>query len=123
MSGRRARISDNEQTIALIKWVLTSTFGVLRALGGRRGHLLRIFLGEGLALGGLGFLVGVPAGWAVARLLIAIISAALITLRFTVLPLDVGLSLLLALLLSTLAGLFPALAASRLRVAEVLRYD
>lgn len=97
--------------------------GVLRSLGGLRGHLLRFFLTEGLALGSLGFLVGLPAGWALARLLIGIISAALITLRFTVPPADIGLGLGFALLLSILAGLFPALAAARLRVAEVLRYD
>jgi len=97
--------------------------GVLRSLGALRGHLLQHFLAEGLFLGGLGFLLGVPAGWAVARLLIGIISAALITLHFTVPLLDVLLSLLFALFLSVAAGLLPALVAARLRVGEVLRYE
>jgi putative ABC transport system permease protein len=97
--------------------------GVLRSLGALRGHLVRFFLVEGLALGGLGFLVGVPAGWALARLLVGIISAALITLQFVVPPMDVALSLIFSLLLSTVAGLIPALVAARLRVSEVLRYE
>lgn len=97
--------------------------GVLRSLGALRSHLLRFFLVEGLILGGMGFVIGVPAGWAVARLLVGIISRALITLQFTVPAIDVGLSLGFALLLSTVAGLVPALAAARLRVAEVLRYE
>lgn len=97
--------------------------GVLRSLGALRGHLVRFFLAEGLALGGLGFIVGVPAGWAMARLLVGIVSAALITLQFVVPPIDVALSLGFSLLLSTAAGLIPALAAARLRVSEVLRYE
>jgi putative ABC transport system permease protein len=96
--------------------------GVLRSLGALRKHLVRFFLVEGIVLSGLGFLVGVPAGWVVARLLVGIISAALITLQFTVPAADIALSLLFALVLSVIAGLLPALAAARLKVAEVLRY-
>ncbi len=96
--------------------------GVLRALGVLRPQLLRLFLLEGVTLGGLGFFLGVPLGWAVARGLTHLIGTTLISLRFTILPGDILLSLLLALLLSAVAGLLPALAAARLSVAEVLRY-
>jgi putative ABC transport system permease protein len=111
----------NTQTLNVLE--RRREIGVLRALGAVRGHLVRFFVVEGLALGGLGYLLGVVAGWAVARLLVGIISAALVTLRFTVLATDVALGLILAILLSVIGGVLPALAAARLRTVEVLRYD
>ncbi len=111
----------NTQTLNVLE--RRREIGVLRALGARWTHLWRFFLLEGVILGALGFFLGLPAGWALAHGLVGIISAALITLRFTLLPIDVMWSLFFALLLSTLAGLLPALAAARLRPVEVLRYE
>jgi len=68
-------------------------------------------------------LVGAVAGWAVARLLVGIIGETLITLQFVVPASDVLLGLLLALVLSTIGGIAPALGAARLRTVEVLRYE
>jgi ABC-type antimicrobial peptide transport system permease subunit len=111
----------NTQTLNVLE--RRREIGVLRALGGLRGHLVRFFLVEGIALGGLGFLVGAAAGWAVARLLVGIIGAALITLQFVVPAGDVLLGLLLALALSSVGGIVPALGAAGLRTVEVLRYE
>jgi putative ABC transport system permease protein len=111
----------NTQTLNVLE--RRREIGVLRALGALRGHLVRFFVAEGLALGTLGFLLGAVVGWGIARLLVGIISAALITLHFTVPPADVLLSLGFALALSTVAGTIPALAAARLRTVEVLRYE
>ncbi len=111
----------NTQTLNVLE--RRREIGVLRVVGALRGHLLRFFLVEGLVLGGLGFLVGVPAGWGVAQVLVGIISAALITLKFTVVPLDLLLGLLVALFLSAFGSLLPALAAAQLRAVEVLRYE
>lgn len=111
----------NTQTLNIIE--RRREIGVLRAVGTRRGHLLRFFVVEGVALGLVGFLLAVPAGWSVAHLLIAIISDALFALRFTVPTSDVLLSLLFALALSVIGGVVPALAAARLRTAEILRYE
>ncbi len=111
----------NTQTLNVLE--RRREIGVLRALGAVRGHLVRFFVVEGLALGGLGYLLGVVGGWAVAQLLVGIISSALITLRFTVLPADLALGLLLAVLLSVAGGVLPAMAAARLRTVEVLHYD
>jgi len=111
----------NTQTLNMVE--RRREIGILRAMGAVRGHLVRFFLAEGLILGSCGFLLGIPAGWALGRLLLDIISATLITLRYTFLAGDVALALLLALLLGTAASLLPALAAARLRTVEVLRYE
>ncbi|MGB9723069.1 MAG: ABC transporter permease [Chloroflexia bacterium] len=111
----------NTQTLNVLE--RRREIGVLRALGARWTHLWRFFLLEGAVLGMLGLALGVPAGWALAQGLVSIISAALITLRFTFLPVDVIWSLFFALLLSSLGGLLPALAAAQLRPVEVLRYE
>ncbi len=111
----------NTQTLNVLE--RRREIGVLRTLGAQWTHLRRFFLLEGVILGTLGFFLGLPAGWALAQGLVGIISATLITLRFTLLPIDVMWSLFLALLLSTLAGVLPALAAAQLRPVEVLRYE
>lgn len=111
----------NTQTLNVLE--RRREIGVLRAVGALRGHLVRFFLVEGVALGSLGFLVGAAAGWAVARLLVGIIGAALITLQFVVPAGDVLGGLLLALVLSSIGGILPALGAARLRTVEVLRYE
>ncbi len=111
----------NTQTLNVLE--RRREIGVLRVLGAQWTHLWRFFLLEGALLGTLGFFLGLPAGWALAQGLVDIISTALITLHFTLLPADVAWSLFFALLLSTLAGLLPALAAAQLCPAEVLRYE
>jgi putative ABC transport system permease protein len=111
----------NTQTLNVLE--RRREIGVLRALGALRGHLVRFFVVEGVTLGGLGFLLGAVTGWAVARLLVGIIGEALITLQFVVPLSDVLLGLLLALLLSSVGGIVPALGAARLRTVEVLRYE
>jgi ABC-type antimicrobial peptide transport system permease subunit len=47
----------------------TAELGLRLALGAQPGWLLRMVIGEGAALAGLGVLVGVPAGLAASRLL------------------------------------------------------
>jgi len=111
----------NTQTLNVLE--RRREIGVLRALGAQWTHLWRLFLLEGALLGTAGFFLGLPAGWALAQGLMGIISVALITLRFTLLPADVAGSLFFALLLSILGGALPALAAARLRPVEVLRYE
>jgi putative ABC transport system permease protein len=97
--------------------------GVMRAVGGRNGHLIQVFLTEALAMGGAGFLLGVLLGWPLARLLVWLMEQVLFPLDFTF-PMDVvATALLFTLALTMLASIGPALGAARLKVSHALRYE
>jgi putative ABC transport system permease protein len=97
--------------------------GVMRALGGRNSHLIQVFLTEALAMGSLGFVVGVALGWPMARLLVWVMEQVLFPLDFQF-PLSVvGTTLLFTLALTAVASIGPALGAARLKVREALRYE
>jgi putative ABC transport system permease protein len=97
--------------------------GVMRALGGRNGHLIQVFLTEALAMGGAGFLFGVLLGWPLARLLVWLMEQVLFPLDFTF-PVDVVAStFLFTLALTMVASIGPALGAARLKVSQALRYE
>jgi putative ABC transport system permease protein len=97
--------------------------GVMRAIGGRNSHLVQVFLTEALALGGLGFLLGLALGWPMARLLVWLMEQVLFPLDF-VFPVELAISALgFTLLLTMLASIGPALGAARLKVSQALRYE
>jgi predicted permease len=92
--------------------------GVRMALGARAGDVLRMVLARGLTLAGLGVAIGLPAGWALARLLGAFLLGTS--------PADpaafLGAPLLLA-AVALLASYFPARAATRVDPAITLRAE
>ena len=88
------------------------------AIGAQRRHILRLVLGEGARLIGLGLLIGVGAAIALARLLGAFL--------FGVKPVDpltLVASILLFVLVSLLACWIPARRATRVDPWRVLRYE
>lgn len=97
--------------------------GILRAIGARRGHLLRLLLAEGLALGGLGLLLGTVLGVALARALVELTGASLFRLDFRLTPGTILTTIALALGLAVIASIGPGLLAARLRPLEALRYE
>ena len=95
---------------------------VRAALGGNRADLLRQMLVESLVLSLVGAALGIGLAWAAIKVLIAIGPRNLPRLdQITLDPLVLGFTVVAALASAVLFGLVPALRASRVDVADMLR--
>jgi putative ABC transport system permease protein len=97
--------------------------GVMRALGGRNSHLIQVFLTEALAMGGLGFILGLALGLPLAYLLVWLMAQVLFPLDFVFPVAMVGSAMLFTLFLTIIASIGPALGAARMKVSQALRYE
>lgn len=110
-------------TIAMGVRERTGEYGVLRAIGFLPRHLALLVLGEGLAVGALGGVLGLWLAWLVVGVLGRWIEENMgayfpyFRLQGGVAAMAMGISMLL----STAAAALPAYRASRLRVIEALR--
>jgi putative ABC transport system permease protein len=93
-----------------------SEVGLRRALGARRRHIAVQFLGESFVLGICGGVVGVLLGVGATA-----VYAGVEGLTLLVPPIAIGGGLAAACVLGALAGLYPAMRASRLTPTEALR--
>jgi putative ABC transport system permease protein len=96
--------------------------GVMRSLGASTGVLLATYLLEGILLGLLGWLLGAALGGPAGERLVALLSERLIPLDYHLPRGTLVLTLALVLGVTFLASLGPALAAARMRIADILRY-
>jgi putative ABC transport system permease protein len=103
--------------------------GIMKAVGASDGDVKMLFLAEAAVLGLLGGVLGVAMGWVMGRLINA---GANLFLRRQNLPAEklwsvpgwlVGGAILFAVLVSMIAGLYPAARAARLDPVEALRYE
>jgi putative ABC transport system permease protein len=96
----------------------TQEIGVRVALGAQRGDVMKLVVGHGALLGGLGIAIGLAGALGVTRFLR--------TMLFGVSPFDpvsfVGVSLMLT-VIALLASYVPARRAARVDPVEALRYD
>jgi putative ABC transport system permease protein len=97
----------------------TAEIGLLRAIGARRQHILSVFLGEAVLLGGLGGMLGIVA---------AIVVVQGLKLLVPELPLAtawwfVALAFFLSVLIGLLAGIVPAMRAAAMRPLDALRAE
>jgi putative ABC transport system permease protein len=97
--------------------------GVMRAVGGQNTHLVQVFLTEALAMGGLGFLLGLALGWPLARGLVWLMEQVLFPLDFSFPFGMVGSAFLFTLALTAIASIGPALGAAHLKASQALRYE
>ena len=99
--------------------------GVMRATGATSLAIAGIVVGEGVLVGVLSWLLAVPISYPGALLLSNTLGDTLITipLEFNYSIDGVGFWLLVVLLLSVLASLWPALRATRVSVREALAYE
>jgi lipoprotein-releasing system permease protein len=116
-------------TLLLMVTEKSKEIAILKAVGASDGSILRVFMSEGLLIGGIGTVLGVMTG------LVICLSLKGFGLRLDPevyylekLPVEVNASdyvlvALSALVITVLATIYPALAASRLRPVDGIRYE
>jgi lipoprotein-releasing system permease protein len=118
--------------ISLIMLVMEKTkdIAVLMSMGVRRGQVRRIFVLQGMLIGGMGTVLGLISGLAVAfagaRYHVLSLSAEVYSIDYVPFAprvLDGILVALVALGISFIATLYPSYNASRILPAEALRYE
>jgi ABC-type antimicrobial peptide transport system permease subunit len=101
----------------------TREIGVLRCIGARARDVRRIFTTEGIALALAGWLVGIPLGYALTRLLVWLVWEIVDVRVPFVFPLwNVPIALAGTLVLALLVLFFPLRRAVRFRPGDALRY-
>jgi putative ABC transport system permease protein len=107
----------------------TKEIGVLKALGARRRDVLLIFVAEAAVIGLAGGVVGILVAVALGRLGNAVVdrlTQSVTSSQFDVFRTDFGVvaaSLVLAVVLSMVSGLLPALRGARQDPVRALRYE
>jgi ABC-type antimicrobial peptide transport system permease subunit len=100
----------------------TREIGVLRAVGWSRGRVMRMIMGESLLLAVLGGLIGIALGIGLTSL--AELSPAVKSMLSGVYSPELILqAMVIALLLGTIGGFYPAWRASQLEPVEAMRYE
>lgn len=97
--------------------------GLLRTLGATGRQVGRVFWMEALALGAVAWCCGALVGLPLAYGFVQIFARQAMPVDFSADPLAFGVMLAAVLAIATLASLIPAWRASRLRIADLLRYE
>jgi lipoprotein-releasing system permease protein len=116
-------------TLLLMVTEKSKEIAVMKALGASDQTILRVFMTEGMIIGGIGTIIGVATGlagalglrWFGVRLDPEVYY--IDRLPISVDPVDFVLVALSAFVITTLATFYPALAASRLRPVDGLRWE
>jgi lipoprotein-releasing system permease protein len=116
-------------TLLLMVTEKSKEISILKSIGSSDNHILRLFIAEGLIIGGIGTVFGVVAGWALAKgLQLSGFRLSPEVYYVDRLPIEVNWSdyvtvAISALVITTIATIYPAIAASRLRPVEGIRYE
>jgi putative ABC transport system permease protein len=102
----------------------TQEIGMLRSIGLTRRQTLMMVLAESLLMGLIGGVLGLGFGVVLTRIFLWSMTAMSGYKISFVLPLQaVAASLLIALVVSQLAAIFPARRAARIRILEAIHYE
>ncbi|NDJ86799.1 MAG: FtsX-like permease family protein [Chloroflexi bacterium] len=107
-------------TLTIMVFERQKEIGVMRSIGASSTTIAIQFLVEGLLVGLIAWVVGIPVSYGLARLLYA--AFRLETVAFSYPPQVLVLGLLGMIVVTALASLGPALSAARKTVSEILRY-
>jgi lipoprotein-releasing system permease protein len=125
-------------TLTMVVMENTREIAILKSMGATAGAVMRIFMVDGIVIGVVGTLLGVLGGLVVATNLDGIVSFAEQTFGFNAFPGDVYFLdklphqintpdvvavVVVSLVISFLATLYPSWQASRLNPVEALRYE
>ncbi len=102
----------------------TKEIGILRAIGARRGHIRRVFRTEGITIAVLGWLIGIPVGYMLAKVILWFFGRAMHTTLPLLFPPWLPLLTLLGVIVVARLTLRPPLRrAVRMRPGDALRYE
>jgi putative ABC transport system permease protein len=97
--------------------------GLLRAMGASGRRVAQVFWVESLALGAISWCAGVLVGLPLAYAFVQTFAWQVMPVDFYLDPLAFAVMLAAVLVIATLASVAPAWRASRVRIAEMLRYE
>ena len=98
----------------------TREIGVRIAVGARRFDILKQFLAEASTISLLGGALGVVCGWAMANFLSAFTNG---LIEAYTPPMIIYLTLVIAVMVGIISGIYPAIRAARLDPVQALRYE
>ena len=102
----------------------TTEIGMLRCIGARGRDIKHVFSAEALFLAAIGWIVGVPIGFALSRLLTAVASEAMKLTLPNVFPLSfVAWSLGFTIVGTLIVIFFPLRRAAKMRPGDAIRYE
>ena len=111
----------NAITMAVLE--RTREIGMLRSIGARGRDVRRIFASEGLAVAVIGWLLGIPLGYAMARGIGWLAGEAVgLEIDFVFPAIYVGIALVGTVILALLVMLAPLRRAVRFKPGEAIRY-
>ncbi|MEO5656926.1 MAG: lipoprotein-releasing ABC transporter permease subunit [Nitrospiria bacterium] len=115
-------------TLTMIVIEKSREIAILKAMGATRRAIMGIFMLDGLIIGGVGVVIGIPLGylvcWAIERFYTLPADVYYIShIPANIYPFDVALVAGSALLITFLATVYPSWQAGRLAPVEALRYE
>lgn len=102
----------------------TREIGMLRCIGAQSKDVRRVFSSEGLFLAFLGWIVGLPLGYVVYRIIVAAMASGMkLTMPDKYALMYVGLSLVCALVGTVIVIFFPLRRATKMKPGDAIRYE